>query len=151
MTSRNQITEFLVAADRADEDEDQTPEPVVVRLRTPSEDPDTDDDLYELTMHFPGDGQMAAWMATSASFAAQEERVAGTVNFFVSMLKEQDHAYIVARLYDRKDPFGTRDIMGLLHHAMEQWSGRPTKQPSGSTPSRRTGGPKSTRRSPALT
>lgn len=151
MANRNQITEFLVAADRADGEEDKTPDPVTVRLRTPSEDPNTEDAIHELTMHFPGDGQLGAWMATSANFASMEERVAGTINFFVSLLEERDHSYVVARLYNAKDPFGTKHIMDLIQHALEEWSGNPTPAPSGSTRSRPNGGRSSTRRSPALT
>jgi hypothetical protein len=146
-----QITEFLIAADRAEDEPDDTPDPVVVRLVTPGKTEDEEDKVHELTMHYPGDGQLAAWMATSANFTTLEEKVAGTVNFFTSILEEHDHSYIVARLYDRKDDFGTRHMTDLLKHAMEEWGGRPTKQPSDFAPSRRSGGQRSTRRSPALT
>lgn len=141
------MREILVAAERADRpDDDQAPEPITFPIKNP--DGTTD---RELTAYFPGDGQIAALMATSASFSSMPERVAGAINFLVSVLGDDDHSYIVNRLFDARDPFGAAHVQDILEGLVEEWTGRPTKLPSGSTPSRRTGGRKSTQRTPQPT
>jgi hypothetical protein len=137
--------EFVVAAQRADETEEEKP-PVELDLK--DEDGEID---RTITCYFPGEGQVMAFMASNASFSADEERIAGAINFFVSLLEKDDHSYVVNRMFDRNDPFGGRHITGLISIVMEQWSGRPTGSSSGSTPSRRNGGRKSTAKTPALT
>jgi hypothetical protein len=94
----------------------------------------------------PGDGQLAMMMAGLGRHTNDQTRVASIVDFFVGVMDEPTHTYVVDRLLDRKDKFGLAEIDSILMWLVEEWSGRPTERPSVSTPSRRTGGPKSTRR-----
>lgn len=108
-------------------------------------------DGVECRAYKPKDGQLAVLMATNTRHSSQEEQIAGLINFFVAVLDDTSHSYIVSRLLDRKDPFGIEQVQGIFEWMVEQWSGRPTRQPSVSTQSRKTDGQKSTQPTPALT
>lgn len=96
------------------------------------------------TAYHPGDGQLAYLMATTSKHTSQQEQVAGLINFFVATLDDDSREYIVGRLLDRRDAFGIKEVEDIFKWMIEEWTGRPTKSLSGSTPSRRTGGRKST-------
>jgi hypothetical protein len=100
------------------------------------------------TAYRPGDGQIAVLMATTGPHASENEQIAGFINFFVSVLDEGSHSYIVSRLLDRTDVFGMKELNDISEYLMEQWSGRPTKSSSGSTGSRRKTGRSSTAKQP---
>lgn len=99
----------------------------------------------------PKDGQLAVLMATTGRHSSTQEQIAGLINFFVAVLDKPSHTYIVNRLLDYNDPFGIAEVQGIMEWMMEEWTGRPTQWPSGSTPSPPSGGPKSTQPTPALT
>lgn len=94
----------------------------------------------------PQDGQVAVLMATTGRHSSQQERIAGLINFFVGVLDEDSHSYIVNRLLDGGDQFGLANVEEILEGLMEDWAGRPTKQSSGSTTSPKDTGRSSTRR-----
>lgn len=145
------MQEILVAAERvADEDsgEDVFAE---VPVRDMPKDGEQEGQLTILRAYKPGDGQVAAFMTTSAAWTSTPEKVAGAVGFLDSVLEEEDRTYLRSRLFDRHDPFGPVHVLKIIEALMEEWTGRPTETPSGSTPSRRSGGRKSTRPTPALT
>lgn len=92
----------------------------------------------------PSGGQVAVLMATTGRHTSENEQIAGFLNFFVSVLDEDSHAYLVSRLLDRTDPFDLDQVQAISSYLMEEWSGRPTKSSSGSTGSRRSTGRSST-------
>lgn len=134
-----------VAAKRAKAEEENDWEPVEV----PIKDPDGETTL--LIANPPGGGQIAAFMATAASFNSVTDNIGGTITFLTSLFDDDDRRYIINRLFDRKDPFGPDEIQAIISGLMEEWTGRPTGSPSGSARSQKPGGRKSTRPTPALT
>ncbi len=100
----------------------------------------------------PNDGQIAVLMATTnGRHLSEGEMIAGIINFFVATLDDETHNYLVNKLLDRNDPFGVLQVQDIIAWMMEEWSGRPTQSSTASTPSRRSGGRKSTPATPALT
>lgn len=81
----------------------------------------------------PGDGQIAFLMANSADRIEATKKIGALLNFFDSVLDDDTHAYVSNRLLDQKDKFGIENIQEILAYLMEEWSGRPTQRPSGST------------------
>lgn len=98
----------------------------------------------------PKDGQLAVLMASTGRHSSQQEMIAGIINFFVAVLDEDSHSYVVSRLLDRRDAFGIEQVQNIMQWLIGEWSGRPTKSPSGSTTSQQTDGPNSTQSTPAL-
>jgi hypothetical protein len=134
------MKQFITAASEADELEEGERKDLVFMI-----------DDREVTAYFPGDGQIAVYMATTASFASKREQVAGALNFFVSVFDEDTHSWVVSRLFDRTDDFGLKQVTDILQYMMEEWTGNPTVAPSTSTRSRPTTSRRSTRPTPALT
>lgn len=99
----------------------------------------------------PGDGQLAIFMAATSKNSTTEESVAGIINFFSSVLDDDSNTYIVSRLMNRKDKFGLPQVDEIMRWLISEWSARPTRQPSGSTPSPESTGTSSTETTPALT
>lgn len=108
-------------------------------------------DGYECVAHKPKDGQLAVLMATTGRHSSQQEQIAGLINFFVAVLDDDSHSYVVNRLLDRKDPFGIDEVQNIMEWMIEEWSGRPTQSPSVSTASPPNAGQNSTPPTPALT
>jgi hypothetical protein len=81
----------------------------------------------ELVAHYPKDGQVALLMARMGRHSSASERVAGVIDFFVEVLDQEGHEYVVSRLLDREDEFGLKDISDIMNYLMEEWGGRPTK------------------------
>jgi len=103
-------------------------------------------DGTELTCYYPNDGQLAILAASLGRHSSQHTQIAGIIDFFVEVMDEQSHSYLVERLLDRKDPFGLTEVQDIMAWMMEEWTGRPTQRPSVSTQSQKTAGPRSTRR-----
>lgn len=94
----------------------------------------------------PNDGQLGYLMAATAGHRTLESQAAAAINLIIELCDEATAAYIEGRLLDRLDPYGLGDINNIMQWMLEQWSGGfPTQPQSGSAPSRRTGGRKSTR------
>lgn len=108
-------------------------------------------DGVELRCFKPRDGQVAVLMASTGRHSSEEEKVAGLINFFVAVLDNQSHTYIVNRLLDREDEFGLEQVTAIMEWMIEEWSGRPTQSPSVSTGSQRSDGLNSTPPTPVLT
>lgn len=108
-------------------------------------------DGVECHAHTPKDGQFAVLMATTSKHASVQEQIAGFTNFFVAVLDDESHSYVVNKLLDTNDPFGLDEMQEIMEWMGEQWAGRPTQPPSGSTRSRTNGGRKSTRPTRQLT
>lgn len=100
----------------------------------------------------PNEGQVAVLMATtSARHLSEPEMVAGIINFFVEILDEETHHYIVNRLLRKDDDFGIGEVQEIINWMMEEWSGRPTQLSPASTPSQASGGATSTPPTPPST
>jgi hypothetical protein len=99
----------------------------------------------------PGDGQLAYLLASTGRHSTGQEQIAGLINFFVAVLDDDSHTYVVNRLLDRKDQFGLEQVQAIMEWMVAEWSTRPTKSPSGSTPSPPSTGRSSTEKTPALT
>lgn len=103
------------------------------------------------TAYHPGDGQLAYLLASTGRHSTGQEQIAGLINFFVAVLDDDSHTYVVNRLLDRKDKFGIEQVQSVMEWLVSEWSSRPTKSPSDSTPSPPSTGRSSTERTPALT
>jgi hypothetical protein len=108
-------------------------------------------DNREVTAYQPQDGQLAMLLASIGRGSSETDKIAGAINFFVAILSEPDAAWIEVRLLDRKDDFGIQQVEEVMEWLVEQWSGRPTKSLSVSTPSPESTGPSSTPTTPVLT
>lgn len=103
-------------------------------------------DGQELRAFKPTEGQIALVMASVGRHASDTTKMAGIIDFFVSIMDEESHQYLVERLLSREDPLSLRKVEEVLLWLMEEWTGRPTQRSSGSTQSQTSGGPKSRRR-----
>jgi len=92
----------------------------------------------------PTTGQWAVTMAGGSDTSSPADMVATQINFFFSMLEADDVSYFKHRLFDREDPFDVDNIAEIIEHLLEEWSARPTKQPSDFLPSQRSAGKRST-------
>lgn len=108
-------------------------------------------DGVECMAYKPKDGQLAVLMATTGRHSSMPEQIAGIINFFASVLDDFSHTHLVSRLLDRRDDFGIEEVTGIMEWMIEEWTGNPTQEPSGSQRSRSRGGQNSTPPTPALT
>jgi hypothetical protein len=100
-------------------------------------------DGHECKAYTPTDGQIAMTMAALGRHTSDITKMAGVIDFFVAVLDEDSHSYVVNRLMDRADPLKLEQVEEIIMWLMEEWSGRPTRSPSVSTQSRQSGGRKS--------
>lgn len=108
-------------------------------------------DGFEVKAYKPGSGQFALLMASTGRHSNVAEKTAGAINFFMSVLDDEAYNHVVSRLLDRKDPFGIEQVSEIMEWMIEEWSARPTQSSSGSSPSRKPAGRKSTPRTLAST
>lgn len=121
-------------------------------------DPEHRDDVIEFKIdgvlcraYRPNDGQLAVLVATTGRHSSGTEQIAGVINFFVAVLDESSHHYVVSRLLDRNDPLPIDTVKDVMEWLIEAWSGRPTVSPSGSASSPESTGSRSTEVVPAST
>jgi hypothetical protein len=104
-------------------------------------------DGEEITFEGATESQIALLIAaTSATATNITSGIADVINFFFSLLSEEDSRTLRHRLFDRDDPFDVENITDILMYLVEEWSARPTQSPSDSTPSPNSAGQKSTAR-----
>lgn len=132
------MKEFITAVEAVEAEDEDLGTPFMV-------------DGVECRAYAPSDGQLAMLVVSISKRSSQHEKIAGIINFFDSTLDEESREYITDRLLDRTDPFGVVQVEEIIEFLIEEWTGRPTKSPSGSTRSQRPGGQKSTRRTPVST
>lgn len=123
------MKEFTTAAEEADRPEEETLEFSI--------------DGTVLTSYRPTDGQLAMLMASLGRHTTTQTKVAGVVDFFVTILDDPSYNYVVERLLSRTDPMGMDQVQEVIEWLIEEWSGRPTQPLSVSTRSQANGGPKS--------
>jgi hypothetical protein len=125
----------------------------VTAVQTMENDQGTEEEPNEFSLdgvlcqfYQPQDGQVAVLMASTGKHSSEQEQVAAFINFFVGVLDDDTHTYIVSKLLNRKDPFGLAEVQEILEYMMEVWSGNPTQSFSASTPSPKPVGRRSTPR-----
>ena len=138
--------EFDTAAKRVVDDEPRERE---YDLVFPIHERDEDDeivDTFEARAARPGDGVIAVLLTDiQGRRSTASDKVAGLIDFVMDVVDRPTRDYLVKRLLDEDDPFGTEAITEMAMALVEEWGGRPTKQPSDYAPSRKTGGQRSTR------
>jgi hypothetical protein len=100
-------------------------------------------DGHEMRAYRPTDGQLALLMSALGRHTSGQTKVAGVIDFFVAVMDEQSHSYVVDRLLSRTDPLGVEQVQEVIEWMIEEWSGRPTQPLSVSTQSQQSGGAKS--------
>lgn len=100
----------------------------------------------------PTTGQLAMLVASQAKNREVPDTVAAVIDFLDGILDEHAQVVFRKRLMDRDDPFDFDTVNWIVENLIEEWGGRPTTSPSGSSPSRRSAGSRSTakRRSPVI-
>lgn len=101
-------------------------------------------DDRKIVLNPPTTGQWAVTMAGNSDSSDTREQLATQINFFFSLLEDQDASWFRHRLFDRDDPFDVDNIAELIEYAMEEWAGRPTTPSSTSSTARSNGGKRST-------
>ena len=101
-------------------------------------------DGHEMRAYKPTEGQFALLMVAMGKYSSRTDQAAGVIDFFINVLDKPSQQYVVDRMMSRDDMIPLEDITEILEWMVEEWGGRPTQSPSGSTPSRRNGGRKST-------
>ena len=125
------MKEFSTAAEKQDETTDEAD--LIFML-----------DDHEMRAYKPTEGQFALVMMALGRHASNTEQFAGVIDFFVNVLDGPSQQYVMDRMASRENVIPMEDIVAMLEWMVEEWGGRPTQSPSGSTPSRRNGGRKST-------
>lgn len=111
-------------------------------------------DGEELRYYKPSGGQIAMAMAMTEARKSSQSKVAGLIDFFMSIFDTDSQKYLQARLFDREDTFdvdtqgGINDILDALY---VEWGARPTRRSSGSTELPASTGPSSTPTTPEST
>jgi len=104
-------------------------------------------DGREVTFFTPSDGQLAIMLNMGGR--EMDPKMAGTfIQLWFSMMDDDTLRYFQSRLMDRNDRAFDLDSEGgvfdIFESLVEEWSARPTKQPSDFQPSQRATGRKST-------
>jgi hypothetical protein len=106
------------------------------------------DDL-KVTAYPPTETQLALVMVAMAgadedSDEGGAEMVREVMGFFFGLFDDDDQKALRGKMRDREHPLTVTLIGEIIEALVEEWSKRPTKSSPGSTPSRRSGGTKST-------
>lgn len=103
-------------------------------------------DGREVTFYEPSSGQQTLML--SMGRGVQDGKSASTfLAMFFSMMEDDTRQYFEDRLMDRLDGFDLESeggIFDIFEHLTEEWSARPTKQPSDYLPPERSTGKTST-------
>lgn len=119
----------------------------VIEFPIIEEDADGNEVGRQICRAFPPDtSQVAVAMAGVGRHVETTVKVATIIDFFNEVLDDSSSAYMRRRLLDRRDPFGLEQVSEILKALMEEWTGRPTQEPQGSSQRQGSSGPSSTRR-----
>jgi hypothetical protein len=108
-------------------------------------------DGQTLRAYRPTEGQFALLMAALSRHTNESTKVAGAIDFFVSIMDQESYVYLADRLQSRENPIALDEITEIVQWIVEEWAGRPTQPPSASTPSPSSDGLNSTPPTPVLT
>lgn len=115
--------------------------------RDVSEDITVKVDDREITFLSPSQEQMAILIASVSATGDNLQGIAEIINVFFDLVDgTEDHRWLRHRLFDRDDEFSVTEVTDILLYLIEEWTGRPTRQPSDYLPSRKPGGRRSTAR-----
>lgn len=100
----------------------------------------------------PNEGQVALLIAAEANpLADQNEKIAGTINFALTIFSDETRRYFGNRLINSEHPdnieygrFEFEELMNVVQYVVEHFSENPTKSSSDSTSSPEDDGPTST-------
>lgn len=98
-----------------------------------------DDDKYEeitvnkrkIKVRTPDESTLAVLFSRTSGRGTTDAQVLGAVvDFFFSLLDDEDAAYLEKRLMKpkRKDPFSMEHIEQMFHDLMEVWTADPTEE-----------------------
>jgi hypothetical protein len=132
---RSTLREFKTAARKAPPTAFENAEPIEFSI-----------DGETFTAYPPSAGQLAMLTAAQADSRDVTESMAAIIDFLDGMLDEDAQAMYRRRLLDRDDPFDFDTVNDIVEGLIEEWSARPTKSPSVSSPSRKSAGSRSTAR-----
>jgi hypothetical protein len=107
---------------------------------------DTKHDGHDVRFFEPDPGSLAV-MAMVANQKMNVANMGVFIEFIFNCMDPKTQVYFRQRLMDPEDPFGLDGpggLMDIFKNLTEEWSARPTKQPSGSQPARRSTGQGST-------
>jgi hypothetical protein len=119
--------EFITAVEQKEQGGKFAPIPVVFGKTILNDDGEEEVERREVLFHPPAEGQVTMMMARMGRHSSTNDKIAGIIDFFVEMLAEDDHQYVVDRLLDRTDPFGVQEVTETTKYLVEEWSQRPTK------------------------
>jgi hypothetical protein len=103
--------------------------------------------VVECNAYNPGtDAIIMLYADATGRRQATHSKVVGVIDFFFDCLDDEANDYLYKRLVDLDDPLGVEEISEWTLALIEEWGGRPTKQPSDFARSRKPGGQSSTRR-----
>jgi hypothetical protein len=131
------IKQFEVAAEQTSKDPD---EGTVFEVKDKRE----HGGVKSITAYKPSDGQFAMLLANVGRGTSEPEKIAGFINFVIAIMDDDGADYLAHRLLERKDPFGVEQMQEIMEWLVEEWSGNPTQEPSGSASSQQNDGPRST-------
>lgn len=123
------MKEFTSAVEQAERDED---EGIPFLL-----------DDRECRAYMPTDSQVAMAIAGVGRHTSDMQKMAAAIDFFVGVLDKNSEQYVVDRMMSRENPLGLDKVEEIVMWLIEEFTGRPTRSPSASTRSQRSGGPKS--------
>lgn len=129
------MKEFITSAVNAMDDDDVAlGQPVTVKI-----------DGRKVKFRPPSSGQLAVFLAGASDNVDSIDTMSMGINFFFALLADkEDVRYFKVRLLDRDD-HGTLDTIGeVVNYLVEEWTARPTSQPSASLPSQPSDGPRLT-------
>jgi hypothetical protein len=112
-------------------------------------------DKKKVTFYKPSPGQAAIMMTMGQPQVNDDDKVdldqaSNFIQLFLGIMEKETRRYFSARLLDANDSFSDLDpddpggLWAIWRGLMEEWSARPTKQPSDYRPSRRSTGKSST-------
>lgn len=104
-------------------------------------------DGEEVTFYQPSSGQLAIMLSIVEGTKLDPKNAGAFIQLFFEMMDDETQRYFRGRLMDRKDTFDLDSEGGMFeifNHLSEEWSARPTKQPSDYQQSQRATGRKST-------
>lgn len=103
-------------------------------------------DGTEVTFFKPSSGQFM--LMSSIGVGNRDAKSMGTfIALFMEIMDEATQSYFEGRLLDRRDPFDIDSEGGIFEiweYLVEEWSARPTKEPSDYQPPQRATGKRST-------
>ena len=129
------MKEFITAIEEKPPHPDDLDVPLLFKL-----------DGRECRAYKPNDGQLAMLMASLGRHSSDATKLAGVIDFFVTVMDDESHQHVVDRLLSRDDTFGLEQVTDIMMWMIEEWTGRPTQPLSVSTSSPGSGGQKSRRR-----